>query len=349
MDNYALREHDGKHYMLFSSHWSINNKIIYIINAYDVGDIYQERDRQMKDILLTDIIIILISSIIISIISCILTRHIQELNKISKKIASGQLNERAKIKSKDEIGELAESFNAMADKVENKINELNLLVKQKNDFITGFTHELKTPMTAITGYTDLLRLKKCNEELTQKALNYIYIEAKRLENLSFKLMKLMSLSNEKIELTEIEIEKFLNKIIKSEKFSIINNKIELNVEQYKILGDRDLLEVVIRNLVENANKAEPKDKKILIKGQILENGKYRISVTDKGKGIPKKHIERVTEDFYMVDKSRSEQKNGSGIGLSLVKKILKLHNSDIIIESEEGIGTTAYFDLKVVK
>ena len=335
--------------MLFSSHWSINNKIIYIINAYDVGDIYQERDRQMKDILLTDIIIILISSIIISIISCILTRHIQELNKISKKIASGQLNERAKIKSKDEIGELAESFNAMADKVENKINELNLLVKQKNDFITGFTHELKTPMTAITGYTDLLRLKKCNEELTQKALNYIYIEAKRLENLSFKLMKLMSLSNEKIELTEIEIEKFLNKIIKSEKFSIINNKIELNVEQYKILGDRDLLEVVIRNLVENANKAEPKDKKILIKGQILENGKYRISVTDKGKGIPKKHIERVTEDFYMVDKSRSEQKNGSGIGLSLVKKILKLHNSDIIIESEEGIGTTAYFDLKVVK
>lgn len=159
-------------------------------------------------------------------------------------------------------------------------------------------------------------------------------------------MKLMSISSERIELSQIEIDKFINKIIKMEDFAVIENEILVDVQNYKVLGDSELLEVVIRNLVENASKAEPKDNKILIKGQILENGKYRIYVIDKGKGIPKEHIERVTEDFYMVDKSRSRANGSSGIGLSLVKKILKLHHSKIVIESEENVGTTVYFDLE---
>ena len=84
-----------------------------------------------------------------------------------------------------------------------------------------------------------------------------------------------------------------------------------------------------------------------MKEQLRRNGKYRISVIDKGRGIPKQHIERVTEDLYMVDKSRSRENGGSGIGLSLCKKIIELHNSKINIESEEGIGTTVYFDLDI--
>lgn len=179
-----------------------------------------------------------------------------------------------------------------------------------------------------------------------KASNYIYQEAKRLEILSLKLMKLMSLTDEKIELKNIEIKEYINKIIKNEDFILKDTKVETKMQEYYILGDIALLEVVIRNLVENANKSEPKDNKIVIQGQVLENKKYRISVIDKGKGIPKEHIARVTEDFYMVDKSRSRINGGSGIGLSLVKKILKIHHSEITIESEENIGTTVYFDLE---
>ncbi len=169
-DNYALRKINDKHYMLFSSHWTINGRIIYIVNAYDVQNIYEERDRQIKDILFKDVIILALSSVIISIFSIFITDQIKALNKTSKKISSGKYNERVNIKSKDEIGELAESFNIMAEQVENKINELNLSVKRKDDFINAFTHELKTPMTAIMGYADLLRLKKCDEELSRKSL-----------------------------------------------------------------------------------------------------------------------------------------------------------------------------------
>lgn len=299
--NYALRKIGDKHYMLFSSYWSINAKTVYVINAYDVSNIYEERNRQLKETLIRDIGILSASSIIIFILAKLVTNH---------------------------------------------IDRLNLLVKQREDFINGFTHELKTPMTVIMGYADLLRLKRCDEEISQKALNYIYTESKRLEMLSFKLMKLMSLSDEKLELETIEANSFINNFIDNEDFNLTDNEIETDIEKCYLKGDKELLEVVIRNLVENSNKAEPKDHKIYIKGKFIGNKKYRISVSDNGKGIPKEHISRVTEDFYMVDKSRSRSNGGSGIGLSLVKKILEFHNSTIHIDSKEGEGTTIYFDLK---
>ena len=299
--NFALRKIKDKHYMLFSSYWSINNKKVYVINAYDVSNIYEERDRQLKETLISDLGILSAASIIIFIFAKLVTNHVEKLN---------------------------------------------LLVKQREDFINGFTHELKTPMTVIMGYADMLRLKKCDEEISQKALNYIYTESKRLEKLSFKLMGLMSLTEEKLELERIEMNSFINNFVDNEDFNLTENQIETDIEKGYIKGDKELLEVVIRNLVENANKAEPKDNRIYIKGEVLGNKKYRVSVVDKGKGIPKEHISRVTEDFYMVDKSRSRNAGGTGIGLSLVKKILEFHKSSLHIESEEGEGTAVYFDLK---
>lgn len=344
IDQYYLKKIENKNYMVFSSYWSINSNNIYIVNIYDITPIYEERERQLKEVMFADIVIILIASIFISIFSKILTRPIEKLNDASKKISSGKFNERVNIQSNDEIGELANSFNVMAEEIENKINSLNLSIKQKDDFIAGFSHEIKTPMTAIIGYSDLLRLKKCDEDVTSKALNYIYSESKRLEELSYKLLFLMGLSENKIELKQVEIKNCIEKI--SRKIVLEDIKLKLNLEQALVNLDENLIEVVIRNLVQNASKAEPKDKCIFIQGELLED-KYRISVVDFGRGIPKEHIERVTEDFYMVDKSRSRENGGTGIGLSLCKKILNLHNSRIYIESEENIGTKVYFELEV--
>lgn len=318
---------------------------MYIVNIYDITQIYEERNRQLKETMLADVIIIVVASIFISIFSKILTRPIEKLNEASKKISSGKYTERVDIKTNDEIGELANSFNIMTQEIENKINSLNLSIKQKDDFVIGFSHEIKTPMTAIIGYSDLLRMKKCSEEVTAKSVNYIYSEAKRLEELSYKLLSLMELSENKIELKTIEINKCIERILKKIVFEDIN--IKINLQEAKVKTDENLLDVVIRNLVQNAIKAEPKDKNVFIEGELLDN-KYRISIVDFGKGIPKEHIERVTEDFYMVDKSRSREKGGTGIGLSLCNKILNLHNSNLHIESEEGIGTKVYFELEVI-
>ena len=103
----------------------------------------------------------------------------------------------------------------------------------------------------------------------------------------------------------------------------------------------------MRNLIQNAKKADPKDNCIYVMGKNIEN-RYIVSVIDNGIGIPKEHIKRVTEDFYMVDKSRSRKNGGTGSGLSLCKKILEFHNSKINIESEENLGTRVFFELEVI-
>ena len=332
--------------MIFSSYCTISNVSIYIVNMYDITSIYEERTRQLKDIMYADIIIIIIASVFVSIFSKILTRPIEKLNEASKKIALGKFNERVNIKSNDEIGELASSFNIMAEEIENRINSLNLSIKQKDDFISGFSHEIKTPMTAIIGYSDLLRLKKCDDETRITALNYIYSESKRLEELSYKLLSLMELSKDKIELKKLNIKSFILKTCR--RIILENIEIKVDLEDCIVKADESLLEVVIRNLIQNAKKAEPKDLCIYITGKRRGN-KYVISIIDTGFGIPKEHINRVTEDFYMVDKSRSRKNGGTGIGLSLCKKILELHGSKINIESEENIGTKVYFELEVIK
>lgn len=344
-DQYCIKKIENKNYMIFSSYWDINNTVVYIVNIYDITSIYEERNEQIREIMYVDITILAIASIFISIFSRVLTKPIEKLNHASKEISSGKFNERVNIKTKDEIGELAQSFNSMAEEIENKIKSLNKSIKQKDDFITGFSHEIKTPMTAIIGYSDLLRLKKCDEEITSKALNYIYTESKRLEELSYKLLSLMEISEDKIELKQVQIKDIIEKISKSILLEEI--EIKLDLEEAKVKIDENLIEVVIRNLVQNAKKAEPKDKYVFIKGELMQN-KYRISIIDNGNGIPKEHIDRVTEDFYMVDKSRSRKNGGTGIGLSLCKKILKLHNSEINIESQENVGTKVYFELEVL-
>ncbi len=345
VDKYIIREIEDENYMIFCSYYTVSNVSLYIVNIYDITSIYEERERQLKEVMYTDIIVLAISSIVVAIFSRFLTKPIEELNNVTKKISSGKFNERVDVKSNGEIGELADSFNKMAEEIENKINHLNLSIKQKDDFISGFSHEIKTPMTAIIGYSDLLRLKNCDDDVRIPALNYIYSESKRLEELSYKLLSLMELSEDKIELKEVKIKDYLQKICKKIVLEDVELKVDLEEATVKI--DEKLLEVVIRNLVQNAKKAEPKDRSVYLVGNNKEN-KYIISIIDNGIGIPKEHIERVTEDFYMVDKSRSRKNGGTGIGLSLCKKILEFHNSKINIESQESIGTRVYFELEVI-
>lgn len=344
-DKYIIREIENKNYMIFCSYCTVSNVSIYIVNIYDITSIYSERVRQLKDIMLADAIVLVISSIVVAAFSIVLTRPIEELNKMTKEISSGDFKKRVRVRTNDEIGELADSFNIMAEKIENQINSLELSIKQKDDFISGFSHEIKTPMTAIIGYSDLLRLKNCSDDVRIPALNYIYSESKRLEELSYKLLSLMEISEDKIELKDVKIKEFLEKV--SKKIVLDDIQIKLNLEEGVVKIDESLLEIVIRNLVQNAKKAEPKDNCIYIIGNKKEN-KYIISVIDNGIGIPKEHIQRVTEDFYMVDKSRSRKNGGTGIGLSLCKKILEFHNSKINIESEENVGTRVFFELEVI-
>lgn len=343
---YIIKDIDNLKYMLISSSVEINNQRVILISRYDITDIFTERDRQVKFFYKVDISVIVTSSIVISILAIFLTKPIIKLNEMSKKITKGSYNERVSIKSNDEIGELATSFNKMIGTIENKINELELSVKQKEEFITNFTHELKNPMTSIIGYADILRSGKYDEETNAKSANYIFKEAKRLEVLAHKLMDLMELSNENIKLEKINVVCFMNNLYKSIHESLEHIELQLDIEDGYIIADEILLEDCLRNLIDNSKKASPKDKIIRVLGK-NEKNKYKISVEDKGCGIPKQDLPRISESFYMVDKTRARESGRNGIGLSICEKIAKIHNTELIIESELNKGTTVSFYLEV--
>ena len=343
---YIIKDIEKQKYILVSSSIEINSQRIILISRYDITDVFTERDRQVEFFYKVDTVVIVISSIVICILAVFLTRPIRKLNEMSKKITTGSYNERVNIKSNDEIGELAKSFNKMIETIENKINELELSVEQKEDFITNFTHELKNPMTSIIGYADILKSGKYDKETNIKSANYIFNEAKRLETLAHKLMDLNKLSNETVKLEKINVVWFMNNLYKDIYENLGDIELKLDIEDGYIMADTILLEDCLRNLIDNSKKANPKDKIIKVIGKNEEN-KYKISVEDKGCGIPKEEIPRIVESFYMVDKVRARENGRNGIGLSICEKIAKIHNTKLIIESELNKGTCVSFYLEV--
>lgn len=344
---YLLKEQEHSKYMIMGSSFEMNDNMITFISISDITDTFLERDRQFSAFYKIDAVVILVSLVAIAILSICLTKPIHQLNDMTKKIAKGSYGERIHIKSNDEIGELSESFHLMIEAVESKIEELELSVKQKEEFITNFTHEFKNPMTSIIGYADVLRSNQYAEDVKIRAANYIFNEAKRLEALSHKLMDLMGLSNENIVFENIHMVAFANKISEDVKESLGDITLILDIEEGTILADQLLLEDCIRNLIDNSKKANPKDKTITFLGRQREDI-YEISIIDKGCGIPKEDLPRIKESFYMVDKARAKIKGRHGIGLSICEKIANIHGTTLIIESNVGEGTkvTMYWEGK---
>ncbi|MDE6141465.1 MAG: HAMP domain-containing histidine kinase, partial [Bacilli bacterium] len=239
-------------------------------------------------------------------------------------------------------------FNIMVDSIKSKIDELELSVHQREDFVSNFTHELKTPMTSIMGYAKVLKQDKYTKEDKEKAIDYIYSESKRLETLSHKLLDLLELSDGQINMTTINTKEYFKEFEALAKARLNPINLKLDIENSNILGDADLLTTCFMNLVENGKKASEENSEIRIVGK-KKKDKYKLWVIDKGIGIESKELSRITENFYMVDRSRSKKKGGYGIGLSLCERIAKLHNTNLTFESVVGEGTTVSLELEMVK
>ena len=229
---------------------------------------------------------------------------------------------------------------------------LNLLwieADKNKKFMENFTHELKTPMTTILGYSQMMQNDSLSPEEQQGALKAISFEANRLNNLSQQMLNIFLAQNEKPELTQVDMELIEEEITipltgLSEKHQI---PYTLQLDSGTVTCNKDLLYLLISNLADNAMKATVNAKRtspILIRGEMIENG-YRISVKDHGTGISKKNISRITEPFFREDKARSRAQGGAGLGLTLCQEIAKLHGSNLSISSRKGVGTKVSFEL----
>lgn len=348
LDSFTLSNEDDKNVMVLTSLIEPGNLKFYLTASYDISACFNERTRQIKMFYLTGIIILGCSAIILKLLFRFLTRSIKKLNTVSQRIASGNYSERTNIHSDDEIGELSKSFDEMAQLNEQKILELEENLEQREEFMGSFSHEIKTPMTSILGYADMLRTYDCDNETRQMAAQYIYREGRRLENLSYTLMELLALKDGGVELLPISIEKIMTQLKSYYRTNKQLSRLEFDYEDIIVIAQEDLLFTALRNLIDNALKATSVDQIVLIKGRV-EEAEYQLLVVDSGIGIAKEDIEKIMEPFYMVNKSRSRKQGGAGLGLSIVKRICEAHHTTLKIESKLGRGTCMSFQLEALK
>lgn len=256
---------------------------------------------------------------------------------------------RARVESRDEFGDLAADFNHMADSLEQQFQELEDAAQRQEDFIGSFAHELKTPLTSMIGYADMLRTQEMTQEEQFQAANYIFKEGKRLEALSLKLLDLMVVKNQELELRLVNtkwlgenIQGLLQPSLKKAGLSL-----KVLVEEERILLEPDLMKTVLLNLLDNGRKAmDGKAGTLYLLGRREKEG-FVFYVRDMGKGIPKEELSRITEAFYMVDKSRSRQQGGAGLGLSICQEIVRQHGGRLEFQSTLGKGTVVRLILPV--
>ena len=338
---YQLREINGRYYIHTGCKMEALDRVLYLETLKDITQVYEERKAGFAVYRRVIFFVLICASVIMYIICSWLTKPIRLLTKATRKMTEGDYSYRARVMSNDEMGQLTTDFNLMANALEENIALLENEIQTREEFIAAFAHELKTPLTAIIGYADMLRSRKLDEEKAFVSANYIFTEGKRLEAMAFRLLDIIVTKRMDIEKQKVNTEKLFS-YLRELYGEYTQVKILCQYEPAVVLAESDLLKSVLINLVDNACKASKEGGRVEILGRKQKNG-YLFAVKDYGMGIAEEEYDKITNAFYMVDKSRSRSKNGAGLGLALCVEILKLHNSELRIESKLDEGSCFSF------
>ena len=320
----------------------------YIETTKNITEVFESRSSMYVRY---QVAVLLMTSLVGCLTLLILFLVMHNMHKLSfatRQFARGRYDIRVNIRSTDEIGMLAADFNWMANAMNTQMEQLKNEVQRQEEFTAAFAHELKTPLTSIIGYADTIRQMELTPEETNMCADYIFHQGKRLQSLSYKLLEMTMAGKHDLICKEIPILEFFTEIRKTVLPSLLEKRLTLTAKADPCLlyGDRELLASVFINLIDNARKASEPGKEIQLIGTRLPDC-YSISVQDEGGGIPKEELSRVTEAFYMVDKSRARKEGGAGLGLTLCQKIIDLHHGRWHFENEPGKGlkVTVYLEL----
>ncbi len=338
--SYLVKRAGDATWLLYACRSTVGGKTYLLESLTDISDLYQERESYYDWYTVVMMGMTVLVTLLVFLISHMLTRSVTNLSRITRKFTRGDLTARAPVQGSDEIARLSADFNRMAASLSNKMEELTLQAKKQEDFTASFAHELKTPLTSIIGYADMLRSFECSREETVDAANYIFQQGKRLESLSFRLLDLIVMEKQEHEFRLLSVTDLMDQALaltnpgrKEKKITV-----ETKLDPARISGEQDLLISFFVNVLDNARKALPECGQIWIKGRKYSHS-YLICIEDNGCGIRPEDINRITEAFYMADKSRSRKEGGAGLGMTLCSRIVKLHHARWKIFSKSGEGT----------
>lgn len=292
------------------------------------------------------IFVMCIGAIIVYVLSIRITKPLLVMNDAAKVMAGGNFEKRVEIDSNDEIGQLADSFNEMADSLEKH-------EKQRRDFVANISHDLRSPLTSIQGFISAMLDGTIGVEKHGKYLNIVLDETKRLAKLTNDIVELSSAQNSEITLSPINFN--INKMIRDslEKMEprFKEKSIEVSVifdgEDVIVNADKEKIQRVFHNLVDNAIKFSDAGGSVKVETTVKNNRRVLISVKDSGPGISKEDQKYVFDRFYKADASRGKDKTGGGLGLAIAKQFILAHEETIGVKSEKGKGAEFIFTLKL--
>lgn len=276
--------------------------------------------------------------------------YIREISEGINQISQGNLDNRINIKNEDEFAFLADKLNQMADNIKEIMENERRIEYSKNELITSVAHDLRTPLTSIIGYLDLVSSKELPQDTQMKYISIAYNKSKRLEKLIEDLFTFtkFSFGEVKAAYTEVDIVKLINQLVDEfyPSFEEYHLEYEFKTSQCSIVikADGDLLARAFANLISNAIKYGKEGKNILIELTRCTSGVI-ISITNYGIIIPSSDLNRIFQRFYRVESSRSSETGGSGLGLAIAQSIIEMHSGKIFATSDER-GTVFSVELR---
>ena len=300
-----------------------------------------------QQLIIVSIVVLLLSIVVAYFISKRLSNPIIRISKAAKLISKGKL--KTNFDSGSDIKELIDLTDALNDMKE----ELSKTEELQKDLMANVSHDLKTPLTMIKAYAELiLDINIDDKEKCKSNLNIIIEEVNRLNDLVNDILALTKVENDldKLDISSFDLIKLIKRIVKQHNIYVIKDGYSIefihdNIDKLMINADKKKLEQVIYNLLNNALNYTGSDKKVIIK--VVEDEKdYTIMVIDSGKGIDKKEIDHIFDRYYRSKKNHKRYVYGTGLGLSIVKNILLLHNYEYGVKSTKNKGTIFYFKIK---
>ena len=318
----------------------IGNKYTYSVAfIYSLAEVDKMKNNTIQMFAITGVISSIIVLLVGTAISNMIIYPIKALNNTTKQFSRGDLTSRAVVTTQDEVGELSLTFNSMADNIHEMITKLNTEKEKQKSFFDNFTHEIRTPLTTILGYTDLL-WKTDDEEVKDRSLFHIDSEGKRMLKMVESLLELSKLKQFDVEINkqETNIKQLIEEVCDSMHYKAkrYNISFRLNLEPLVYNIDPDMIKQLIINIIDNSIKYS---KSQFIDITLSKKDKLLLVIEDFGLGISPKSLNNVFEPYYKVDKSRNSKVEGWGLGLSIVKEIVSKHNGTINIISALDIGT----------
>ena len=350
---YGFSQTQAKHVQESSSQASDSNQMIYDISLAQSSS--SQVKLMAKDMILTATIILVFTALSVGLwIYRSIAVPMVKLKKATQNIKEGNLDFVLEVEGKDEFSQLCQDFEEMRKRLKESTEEKILMDKENKELISNISHDLKTPITAVKGYVEgIMDGVADTPEKMDRYVRTIYNKTNEMDHLINELTFYSKIDTNRIPYTfsKLNVEDYFSDCAEELGLEMETRGIELVYANYvekgvQVIADGEQIRRVIHNIVSNAIKYMEKPRGI-IQLRVKDVGDFiQVEIDDNGKGIAAKDLPYIFDRFYRTDVSRNSSKGGSGIGLSIVKKIMEDHGGKVWATSRLGIGTIMYFVLR---